>query len=380
MLRLLLLVILPVAIYSTSMDFGRTPIDDPVEQQVWRGINAMYSYKHDLANAIFDSVLVMDPENIPAPLLSAVNRWLQSIVEIGAGASHDTLYMVIDQVIPHYERLLTNSREQEALTLLFLGTTYGLRARVAVGEKRWLSIIYSGFRGWQIIKRAYALNPDLKDAYLPIGIFEYYAGVSSTPVQWMARMAGIKADRKAGLEKMDLAVREGQYSWIESASTIAIIYLYLENDPQAAAPYTTLLMNAFPENYYFNILYGEQLVQLAPVNVAQAYLDSLEPFLATAHENQQLEWALKLATLRARLYYRTGQYDQALLLSNWVIANYAMEFDWHLGIALYIRGKIKARQGNRDVARIDFLTAISLDNQTYIIREAKQALKELRGF
>lgn len=379
MLRPLLLVILPIAIYSTQLGSGRTPTNDPVEQQLWRAINAMYSYKYALATATFDSVLAADPDNIVAPFVAAANRWQQSITQVGPSASHDTLFMVLDQTIPHYARLLENADGSQAQILLFMGSAYGLRARVAVAQKKWLSVIYSGFRGWQMIKRAYALNPDLKDAYFPMGIFEYFAAESPPPVQLLARIVGIGTDKQAGLEKMDAAVREGEYAWIESGSILAIIYLYRENDPLAAIPYTTMLIDFFPGNYYFRILHGDQLVRNAPISVAGVYLDSLETFLATSHEHQQLEWALKLATLRAQLLYRSGLDDEAMELADWVVANYAMEFDWHLGIALYLRGKIKVRQGQPDMARLDFIKAIALDNQTYIIQEAKQALRDLSG-
>lgn len=380
MLRPLLLVILPIAIYSTPPQYGQTPSGDPVEQQLWRAINAMYSYKFALAAVTFDSVMAADPNNIVAPFVAAANQWQASITLVGASASHDTLFMALDEIIPHYERLLENADGSEAQILLFMGSTYGLRARVALSEKRWLSVIYSGFRGWQMIKRAYALNHDLKDAYFPIGLFEYYAGASAAPVQFLARIVGIKTDKQAGLQKIDVAVREGEYAWIEAGTILAIIYLYFENDSPAAVPYTTKLIDIFPENYYFRILHGEQLVRIAPINAAGEYLDSLEVYLATAHKNQQLEWALKLATLRAQLLYRAGLYDQALELVNWVVANYAMEFDWHLGIALYIRGKIRTHQGQPEVARIDFVKVIALDNKTSVIQDAKRALQDQPGY
>lgn len=350
--------------------------DAIADELLWAGIDAMYSYQFREASALLDSTLNIQPENVVAPFIAVANQWLRAETEQGYTASHDSLFSAINTTIPWYEELEKQSKERQEV-LLFLGSTYGLRARIHLANKNWISVIYSGIKGWNLIRDAYGLDSTLTDAFLPLGIFSYYAGISPAPIQFAARLFGIQPDRNVGLRYLERAALEAPYAWIEAAYILSQIYLYIEDDPEHAYRHTIRLMQHYPENYDFNFLYAEELVRLQRIEDVKMFLPELEARIGKSHPNQRLEWDLKFTTLEAALAYSGGEYDEALERSQWVIDHYDMEFDWHLGFAYYFRGKIWEQHGDLERARADFQYVIELDNRTYAIEQARTALRLL---
>ncbi len=373
------------AVYSSQA--GEQPVSpgisnetayDSVETLLWQGIDAMYSYRFAEADQKLQQVIAQDSTNVMAPFIAVANSWLRSQTEDGYRASHEVLFSAADAAIPVYEQMLA-AGDHRPEVYLYLGSTYGLKARVALAGKRWTSVVYSGLKGLRLIRKAHQADSSLTDAYLPLGVFDYYTGVSSMPVQILARMFGIRPDRQIGIAELDRAVREARYAWIEAASTLSILYLYIEDNPAEAMRYTKKLLVRYPENYYFSFLYGEALVHLGRLAEAREFLPRLRQLTGNSHPNQQLEWTLKLATLEASLALAEGDTATALSRVQWVTENYEMEFDWHLGIAYYIRGMISEAQGQPAGAAADYRAVIRLDNHTHFVNKAAGRLADLRS-
>jgi tetratricopeptide (TPR) repeat protein len=373
----------PVSIQGSGEDMHREELsrsrkdqnssNEIVEELLWAGIDAMYSYRFREATALLDSVLILDPTHVVAPFVAVANQWLRTETEQGYAASHDSLFSAINATIPRYEALETQNKQRPDI-LLFLGSTYGLRARIHLAYKNWISVLYSGIKGWNQIRTAHGMDSTLADAYLPIGIFSYYTGTSSTPIQFAARLFGILPDRNAGLGFLERAALEAPHAWIEAAYILSQIYLYIEDDPENAFRHTDRLMKRYPENYDFSFLRAEELVRLNRVEEAKSFMPHLETHIAQSHPNQRLEWDLKYAALEAALAYSIGESEIALERSQWVIDHYDMEFDWHLGFVYYFRGKIREKRGDWERARDDYQYVIDLDNRTYAIDQARTAL------
>ena len=348
------------------------------EALLWRGIDAMYSYRYAESTAALDSVMTIDPLNAVAPFVAVANQWLRSLTEEGYAASHQALQEAIKATIPRYEMMLALEKQRPD-ALLYLGTTYGLQARIALSQKRWITVVTAGFRGWRLVQRAHALDDGLLDAYLPIGIFDYYTGSSGGPVRLVARILGMNPDKQRGIAKLQRAGQEAPHAWIEATSTLAILQLYIEDEPHQALLQVDRLVDHYPDNYYFRFLRGDALVRAGRLEDARSYLPQLSQMLSTAHPNQQLEWQLKLASLEATLAFEAGEWEHALERSEWVIGNYSMEFDWHLGFALFIRGRVREQQGDLRQALQDYRRVAGLDNHTYAVADARAAIARVKA-
>ncbi|MBA7616507.1 MAG: hypothetical protein GH143_08375 [Calditrichaeota bacterium] len=332
----------------------------------------MYSYRFHEAEAALDSAIALDPYHPVPPFVAVANQWLLSLTEQGFEASHEALLQAVNATIPRYDAMISRFGRRADI-LLFLGSTYGLRTRVYLADKSWLAGMYSGLKGWSLIRKAHAMDSTLTDACLPIGVFNYYAGMHSAPVQLLARMFGIRPDRHLGIQILQRAVRQAPYAWIEAASTLSIVYLYIEDDPEMAYQYTDLLLSHYPENYYFNFLMGEELVRTHRLAEAREFMPRLKNLYQRSHPNQRLEWELKFAALEAALAFDEGDLDKALERCGWVIDHYDMEFDWHLGIVHYMRGQSREIRADLAGAREDYRVVAGLGNRTYLVEKARTA-------
>ena len=157
---------------------------------------------------------------------SSFISWHSFCIEINIGydSSYSVIYNEVKKVVPIYEKLIKQYPDS-AKYYLYLGSSYGLRARVALAKKDWLGVILSGYNGIKNIKIAQTLNPYLNDIYMPIGIMEYYSSISPIPIQWVANILGIESDRQVGIGHLEFAANSSKYSWIEASSVLLYFYL-----------------------------------------------------------------------------------------------------------------------------------------------------------
>lgn len=361
---------------AASLASDRPEPAGPDSAALWRGIDAMYSYRYRESELALDSAMALNPLDPVAPFAALANRWLTSLTEEGHAASRGTLLEAIKATIPRYETMIA-ARGRDPEIVLYLGSTYGLKTRAHLAEKSWLAGLYSGMKGWSMIRAAYAADTTLADAYLPIGVFYYYAGMQAAPVQIVARLFGIRPEKRLGISFLRRAVDQAPHAWIEAASTLAVLYLYIEDEPEEAYGYARMLVEHYLENYYFNFLLGEAMVRSGRLGAARAFMPALKTLFGQSHPSQRLEWKLKYASLEADLAFRAGDWDTALDRCRWVMEHYDMEFDWHLGFVHYIRGQIEERRGEIDRARADYRVVAALANRTYVVAEARAALRRL---
>ena len=85
---------------------------------------------------------MVDPLHPVSPFVSIAAKWLHAQTIDGYEISYDILYAEVEKTIPIYQGLIRKYPEN-AEYLLYLGSTYGIRARVALATKNWLQVIYS---------------------------------------------------------------------------------------------------------------------------------------------------------------------------------------------------------------------------------------------
>ena len=81
---------------------------------------------------------------------------------------------------------------------------------------------------------------------LPIGIVEYFAGISSPLINWAVRLYDLDPSTESGIHRIALAADEGHWSWIEAKAILSNLYLWVENDPILALEHAKDLANNFP--------------------------------------------------------------------------------------------------------------------------------------
>ncbi len=245
---------------------------------VWEGINALYNEEHTRSVEILSKAREDFPEHPVVHFVWAVSDWLRSQAYEGAEASYVILENDLDEISKVYENLVKKYPEDPNYKL-YLASTFGMKARVSLGKKEWLGVLYDGFKGYRGVLTVHRDYPDLKDAYLPMGVLNFYVGNSFAIVKFFAGLLGMDADRDIGISQIKEAAVHGEYSWVEAYGILAWIYLWMTREFESVLPITDSLRTIYPNSVYFQYLYTESLILTGRTKEAEKNLE-LVYFLA----------------------------------------------------------------------------------------------------
>ena len=93
-----------------------------------------------------DSAWNLDDEHPLIPFVMISAKWLKSQTEEGYDASYFLIDNEVEKTIPIYKELIKKYPNDPEI-VLYLGSTYGIRARTAMASKEWLNVLYYGFKG-----------------------------------------------------------------------------------------------------------------------------------------------------------------------------------------------------------------------------------------
>ncbi len=350
-------------------------LSDDGSEMVWKGVYAFYNYDNDSAVRILTLARHDYPENPAVHLTWAASRWLHSQATASLEDSYQVLQGDLDEIIPVYKSL-TEKYPDDPQYALFYGSAKGLRARVHLGKKEWISTLISAYSGFTIIKDVAEENPDMLDAQLPIGLVEYYAGISSVIVKWAVTLFGLETEKSTGLEKIEKAASMGDWSWIEASSICSFLHLYIESKPNTSLEYSTRLHKDFPHNFYFQTLYVEGLIKTGQLEKARCQLDymytELDSLTAIQHNWYYAFWCYE----EALLSFANGDVTRAQSLVDECINTYHAELDIILTNAWLLKGKLHDLQMERQQAVTAYINCIDRDNYTSAIDSAKSYLNK----
>ncbi|HJL74996.1 MAG TPA: hypothetical protein QGF08_00765 [Candidatus Marinimicrobia bacterium] len=351
----------------TTLIFAQSyPGDDAIR----KGVHAFYNYETAKAIEILAKVRQDHPENPTIHLTWAAARFTHNQANSSVEQTYIDLESVLNEVIPVY-KVLVEKYPEDPNYQLYLGSATGLKARIYLGKKEWLETLNWAYSGFRIIQTVERDHPDIVDAALPIGIVEYYAGLSNVLIQWGASLLGLDPSRERGRGKIEWAANEGPWSWIEAKGIISFIYLWVDVDPEKALEHSSILAQTFPRNFYFRILYTESLIRSGKMNSALTSLNTLKKMYSNLTEIQKSWYYGYLQYEFALFHFKEGKNDKALAYINEAVHNYGAELDIILANAWCLKGQIHDVKNQRDSALQAYSECIALDNYTYTIELAK---------
>lgn len=134
----------------------------------------------------------------------------------------------------------------------------GLQADyLALIQKSYLDSLGAVKEGRAIAQRLLALDPNVYDAYLAIGVENYLLSLKSAPVRWILRLRGAETDRATGLSKLRLTAGKGRYLQPYAELLLAVAALRDKNK-ERSGDLLSDLATRFPKNH----LYRDELNKL----------------------------------------------------------------------------------------------------------------------
>ena len=351
---------------------GSLTAEYPGDDVVWKAVRAFYNYDTGRSITILNNARMDFPENPTVHLTWAAARWLHSQAHDPLDVTWHMLNQDIEAIIPVYKNLVERFPNDPNYKL-YLGSSIGLKARVYLGQKDWINTLVWGYRGFSQVLDVAQKYPEISDAQLPLGIVEYYAGMSNFLIRWAAAgMFELNPSTIAGEKKILIAAENGEWSWIEAKGTLVFIHLWIDPKPKFALLFSHDLVTNFPKRYYYRVLYTESLLNNGLLTDAYQSLLQLDTMFADLTDIHK-DWYLAYRKYQWSLYhYLNSDYPMALSALDIAINNYGAELDVVLGNALFLKGKIYDILGDRKAAIKLYRDCIRLDNFTYAVENAKQ--------
>ncbi|MFL2983262.1 MAG: hypothetical protein ACJZ12_02605, partial [Candidatus Neomarinimicrobiota bacterium] len=252
----------------------------------------------------------------------------------------------------------------------------GLSARVALGKKQWLKTLIHSYEGFQIIREIVKETPSLMDEQLPIGIVEYFAGISNPLINWAIRLYDLEPSTESGIRRIALAADDGSWAWIEAKAILSNLYLWVENEPILALQYSSHLAREFPNNFYFNLMHLESNIRTNKIEASSLIIEDIEKNLSNLTDRQR-EWFVPYLNYEKALFsFFNKEYTKALILVSEAIHDYSAELDIILGNAYLLQGMCYDKLQERGSAKGSYKNCIALDNFSGSMKRAKEYLKQ----
>lgn len=205
-----------------------TPADEAVVQ---RGLDALYMSDFDGAEKTFQDALRGRPGDPVLSLGRATAAWWRMESDFARPGSPEEGAFVAAVKLAVADAKRARGSPDKAEAYLCLGAAYGLRGRWEAAQHRWFGAYLDGRRAYRNARRAVKLDPELYDAYLGIGAFDYYVATLSSFIRALAFTSG--GGREKGLSELQLATR-GRFSGAAAKLLLVGIDWTFEKNPQRA--------------------------------------------------------------------------------------------------------------------------------------------------
>lgn len=154
---------------------------------------------------------------------------------------------------------------------LYAGLGYASRSRLLALRYEKIPVARAGVEARKHLLRCLELNPKMVDAYLGLGLYNYYVDTLSAMAKILRFFMGIPGgDKREGLRQLEIVSTKGELTQMEARFNMARSVRNYDFDyaraEQAAAP----LVTAYPENCIFLLLAGDIEQKLGHVDEAAA--------------------------------------------------------------------------------------------------------------
>lgn len=215
------------------------------EQVARRGLDALFNADYDQADRLFMEALQARPGDPALSLGAAASAWwrMENDFALPGSPEERKFSAAVEGAISDAKAA---ARQDDAEAYLYLGAAYGLRGRWEAARKRWFSAYLDGRRSYKAEKKAVKLNPELYDAYLGLGAFDYYVATLSRVVRALAFTSG--GDKGKGLSELKLAAEKGRFSPAAAKLLLAGLDWTFEKNPQDAWALCQELHARYPDS------------------------------------------------------------------------------------------------------------------------------------
>lgn len=220
-LILLILLAAPAAARKTS-------ISPEMDALLMQGIDAIYRMDFAAADAATARAIALDP----AYPYAYLGRAATDLIRFAYGTEHGDPALLADFQVKIAETIRISEaylkkHPKDPDVLFVLGSAHGISGRLAIVQRRWLKAFNHGRASMKSIRLAAKLDPELYDAQLGLGMFDYYVATIPKFAGWLAKVM-LGGNRERGIAEIKVAAEKGHFS--KTAAQLILVEIFLEDD------------------------------------------------------------------------------------------------------------------------------------------------------
>lgn len=141
---------------------------------------------------------------------------------------------------------------------LYAGLGYASRARLLGLRYEKMPVARAGVEARKHLMRCLELDPDMVDAYLGLGLYNYYVDTLSALAKILRFFMGIPGgDKREGLRQLEIASTKGELTQLEARFNMAKSLRNYDRDYARALEAAAPLVKEYPRNCLFLLLAGD---------------------------------------------------------------------------------------------------------------------------
>ncbi len=225
-------------------------LDPQIAQSADKGVAAIYNLDFDTARYHINKLLEQDP-NYPIALFGqTMIEWSRFEYEFEksnpqqAKVFEDSIYSSIKGI----EQWMKDNTP-DAQSYLALGGVYGVKGRFELANRSFVKAYFSGKKGIKYMNKAAKLDPEMYDALLGEGVYQYYAGTLPAIIKILAKLVA-SGDADKGIEYLNIVKDKGRFS--ADTAKLLLVEISIESEkyrnPPLAAKYIAEIVQKYPQN------------------------------------------------------------------------------------------------------------------------------------
>ncbi len=230
---------------------GSVAFPPELEADLSAGATAIYYLQFDTARHHLDNIIRIRPDHPAAYFFTAMATWYEITYDslLHRDPALDKQFEeMIDKTIGVSKRF-SKDNATEAAGNLYWGGGLGAKGWRLVSRRQWVKAYLSGKKGFSLMQNAIKLDPELYDAYLGVGMYEYYAATLG-PVLKVLSSFLVRGNREEGLRYLQAAQTKSRYVRMEAAYFMWNAFMDEGHLPEAEEK-LAFLMHTIPQSPLF---------------------------------------------------------------------------------------------------------------------------------
>ena len=329
MKKILFLLILSSLAYAKS--YEPTTIDRQI-------LSYTYNEEFDQAKSLAQEQIKLN-RNSPKYYYYLINakimEYYKRVAELSPENRDEGRKAINKEIIDYCENVI-DKFEDAKLNLedkFYYGSIYGYLARVYGLDRSWWSAFKSGKNAEDIMNEVLKADSSFYDAYLVLGMLNYYADRLSGITSFVAGILGYSGDRDKGLNQLKTAYEKGKFTFAQSALTLIEVYTNLEDNEYVAKKYYESFLKMYPYNSRILNAYCHELMGIGEIKKVETIIQNdnrnlIEDYTKARYYNMTgnsqlaIQFGEKALESNNQLWHGAGNYVRYIIVFNsWLIGD-----------------------------------------------------------